>query len=129
MTMRTLKTGSILAAGAATLLALTACASSGTPTQNSTKLTVDSSATECVVSASEAPSGTVVFTVSNSASESTEFYVLASDGKSIVAEVENVTPGIKRDLVIQMKPGSYFTACKPGMTGDGVGRAVFTVTQ
>ena len=44
-----------------------------------------------------------------------------------MSEVENVGPGISRDLVIQAQPGTYVTACKPGMTGDGI-RGQFTVT-
>ena len=53
---------------------------------------------------------------------------LADDGLRIVAEVENIGPGLSRDLVTVAKPGSYFTACKPGMVGDGI-RAPFTVTD
>ena len=37
-------------------------------------------------------------------------------------------PGVTRDLVVQAEPGAYFTACKPGMIGDGI-RAAFTVTD
>ncbi|MCG2803337.1 MAG: EfeM/EfeO family lipoprotein, partial [Cellulomonas sp.] len=54
--------------------------------------------------------------------------LLAADGLRIVAEVENIGPGLSRDLVAQVAPGSYFTACKPGMVGDGI-RAGFTVTD
>ncbi|RYV52020.1 iron uptake system protein EfeO [Pengzhenrongella frigida] len=93
-----------------------------------TTLTVDSSADACAVSATTAPSGTVVFSVTNSGSEVTEFYLLAADGLRIVAEVENVGPGITRDLVLAAQPGTYQTACKPGMTGTGQ-RAEFTVTD
>ena len=65
----------------------------------------------------EAPSGPVVFTVTNSGDQVTEFYLLGEDGLRIVAEVENIGPGLTRDLVVQAAPGSYFTACKPGMVG------------
>ena len=58
----------------------------------------------------------------------TEFYVLGEDGLRILAEVENIGPGLTRDLVVQVAPGSYFTACKPGMVGDGI-RSAFTVTD
>ncbi|MWJ36265.1 iron uptake system protein EfeO [Clavibacter michiganensis] len=93
-----------------------------------TQLTVDSSADACTVSAATAPSGTVSFHVTNSTDQVTEFYLLADDGLRIVGEVENVSPGIERDLVLTAQPGSYYTVCKPGMVGDGVGRAPFTVT-
>ncbi len=91
-------------------------------------LTVDSSADACTLSATTAPSGNLVFTVTNSGADVTEFYLLADDGLRIVAEVENIGPGLSRDLVTVAKPGSYFTACKPGMVGDGI-RAPFTVTD
>ena len=58
----------------------------------------------------------------------TEFYLLGEDGLRVVSEVENVGPGLTRDLVVQVKPGTYYTACKPGMVGDGI-RAEFTVTD
>ncbi len=57
-----------------------------------------------------------------------EFYLLAEDGLRIVGEVENIGPGLTRDLVLQAAPGTYFTACKPGMVGDGI-RAEFAVSD
>lgn len=91
-------------------------------------LTVSSTADACTVSATSAPSGTVTFAVTNAGTDVTEFYLLAEDGLRIVSELENVAPGLTRDLVVQVRPGSYFTACKPGMVGDGI-RAAFTVTD
>ncbi|HEY0217564.1 MAG TPA: iron uptake system protein EfeO, partial [Cellulomonas sp.] len=88
----------------------------------------DSSADACDVSEAEAPSGSIVFTVTNSGDDITEFYLLAEDGLRIISEVENVGPGLTRDLVVQAQPGSYVTACKPGMVGDGI-RSDFTVTD
>jgi len=58
----------------------------------------------------------------------TEFYLLAEDGLRILGEVENIAPGLSRDLVVAAPPGEYFTACKPGMVGDGI-QAAFTVTD
>ena len=94
----------------------------------SAKLTVDSSADACTLSATEAPSGNIVFTVTNTGDDVTEFYLLAEDGLRIVSEVENIGPGISRDLVLTAKAGQYVTACKPGMIGDGI-RSDFTVTD
>jgi iron uptake system component EfeO len=82
----------------------------------------------CNVSAGTAPSGNLNFKVKNEGSQVTEFYLLASDGLRIVGEVENIGPGLARDLVVTAAPGSYFTACKPGMVGDGI-RAPFTVSD
>jgi iron uptake system component EfeO len=90
-------------------------------------LTVDSSDDACEVSASEAPAGTITFDVTNSGSQVTEFYLLAEDGLRIVAEVENIGPSISRPLTANVPAGKYVTACKPGMTGDGI-RSDFTVT-
>ncbi|WP_174776523.1 iron uptake system protein EfeO [Cryobacterium mannosilyticum] len=117
-------------ASAAGLLALTGCVpNAGAPGSSHAALTVDSSATACTVSADEAPAGNVRFTVANSGDQVTEFYLLADDGLRIVGEAENIGPGLSRDLVVQLPAGSYFTACKPGMTGDGIGKAEFTVTE
>ncbi len=93
-----------------------------------TTIDVESNDTECKLSATEAPSGNVVFTVDNTGGQVTEFYLLAEDGVAIIGEVENFGPGLSRDLVVRAEPGSYVTACKPGMTGDGI-RGDFTVTD
>lgn len=119
----------------AALLALSAC--SGLTESNEPAdaggdgegtITVDSSAEACELTAAEAPSGNVVFKVTNSGDEVTEFYLYGSDGMRIVGEVENVGPGLTRDLVVRAEPGDYVTACKPGMKGDGI-RSDFTVTD
>ncbi|KRD42821.1 PbrT family lead (Pb2+) uptake porter [Cellulomonas sp. Root930] len=91
-------------------------------------LTVTSTADACDVSAAEADSGTLRFSVTNEGDDVTEFYLLGDDGLRVISEVENVGPGLTRDLVVQVKPGTYFTACKPGMVGDGI-RAEFTVND
>ena len=118
-------------AGSILLLTLAGCVPNNptSDTAGSTVLSVDSSATDCAVSSAEAPSGTVSFTVANSGDEVTEFYLLADDGLRIVGEVENIGPGIERTLVVVAKPGEYFTVCKPGMIGAGVGKSGFTVTD
>lgn len=91
-------------------------------------LTVASSADACEVSAGEAPAGTLTFDVTNTGDEVTEFYLLDEDGLGIVAEVENIGPNISRKLTVNAPAGEYVTACKPGMTGEGI-RAPFTVTE
>ena len=130
MTPRPLTATMAAVASAAVLLSLAACVPNNPTSESGTNaLTVTSSATDCAVSSSEAPSGSVSFTVSNTTDEVTEFYVLAEDSLRIVGEVENIGPGIERDLVIQARPGTYYTVCKPGMIGDGIGKAEFTVTD
>lgn len=120
----------LVAVSAAGLLALTGCVANATGS-DSTKaaLTVDSSADACTVSAAEAPSGNLSFSVTNSGDQVTEFYLLAEDGLRIVGEAENIGPGLSRDLVVQLAPGNYLTTCKPGMVGDGIDKTAFTVTD
>jgi len=119
----------LLAVSAAGLLALTGCVANNTGDSEHAALTVDSSADACAVSANEAPSGNLSFSVTNSGDQVTEFYLLAEDGLRIVGEVENIGPGLSRDLVVQLAPGNYLTTCKPGMVGDGIDKTAFTVTD
>jgi len=81
----------------------------------------------CEVSQVEVPAGTLTFDVKNDGSQVTEFYLLGEDGLRIVGEVENVGPQLSRQLVVNAPAGTYVTACKPGMKGDGI-RADFTVS-
>ena len=89
---------------------------------------VSSTANECKVSTGTAPSGNLTFAVKNEGTEVTEFYLLAEDGLRILGEVENIGPGITRNLVVTAPAGKYNTACKPGMQGEGI-RASFEVTE
>lgn len=91
-------------------------------------LTVNSTDAACEVSTATATSGTLAFDVTNNGSKVTEFYLLADDGLRIVGEVENIAPGASRTLTVLTQPGKYFTLCKPGMVGEGVGRAAFSVS-
>ena len=95
---------------------------------NPRALSVESTDSECNVSAAEAPAGTLTFDVTNTGSQVTEFYLLGEDGLRIVAEVENIGPNLNRELTVNAPAGAYFTACKPGMKGEGI-RADFTVTE
>jgi iron uptake system component EfeO len=91
-------------------------------------ITVKATDSGCEVSTDTAPSGPLTFAVTNTGTKVNEFYLLATDGRRIIGEVENIAPGLSRDLVVTATPGSYFTACKPGMVGDGV-RSPFAVTD
>jgi iron uptake system component EfeO len=123
----------LTAACAATLLVpLSACSltTSKEPTARGGQgtINVDSSADKCDLTAPKAPSGNVVFKVKNTGNEVTEFYLYGEDGMRIVGEIENIGPGLSRDLVVRTPPGKYVTACKPGMKGQGI-RDAFTVTD
>ena len=97
-------------------------------TADARALTVESSDDACTVSADTAPAGTLTFDVTNTGSQVTEFYLLGEDGLRIVAEVENIGPNLTRELTANVRAGTYVTACKPGMKGEGI-RADFTVTE
>ena len=110
------------------LLTLTGCVANAPAGSDRASVTVDSSTDACAVSAQETPAGNLSFSITNTGDQVTEFYLLADDGLRIVGEAENIGPGLTRDLVVQLSEGEYVTACKPGMTGDGIGKAGFTVT-
>ncbi|HET7799248.1 MAG TPA: iron uptake system protein EfeO [Humibacillus xanthopallidus] len=90
-------------------------------------ITVNATDTTCELSATTAKAGTITFEITNAGSKINEFYLYGA-GDRIVGEVENITPGLKRELKVEVtEPGTLTTACKPGMVGDGI-RAPFTVT-
>ncbi|UQU63916.1 iron uptake system protein EfeO [Couchioplanes caeruleus] len=98
----------------------TAAAAAGGP------ITVKASDTACEIAKSTADAGTSVFTITNGGNKVTEFYVYAP-GDRVMGEVENIAPGLSRELHVELPAGTYETACKPGMIGKGI-RAAFTVS-
>jgi iron uptake system component EfeO len=90
------------------------------------KIAVSATDAECKVAKTEAAAGTVSFTITNNGSKINEFYVYAA-GDRVMSEVENIGPGVTRELKVELPAGSYQTACKPGMSGKGI-RAAFKVT-
>ncbi|GAB2991819.1 lipoprotein [Amycolatopsis acidiphila] len=116
-------------AGSAALLTLAACAGgqdSGAPGAAG-PVTVAATDTTCEVSTATANAGNVTFEVTNKGTKVTEFYLYA-EGDRIMGEVENIAPGLTRKLTVEVaEAGTYQTACKPGMAGDGI-RGAFTVT-
>lgn len=115
---KTLKLGT--AALSISLLALTGCTDNTTAASGDKAVTVSSTDTECKVSSTELKAGKNTFSVTNDGSQVTEFYILAEDGLRIISEVENIGPGITRDLTVDLAEGTYKTSCKPGMVGDGI---------
>ncbi|GGN06155.1 lipoprotein [Terrabacter tumescens] len=124
-----------VAVSLAAALALAGCADKPATTAASTAagagaggpITVNATDTACELSATTAKAGTVTFKVTNSGSKVNEFYLYA-EGDRIVSEVENITPGLSRELKVELtEPGTFTTSCKPGMVGDGI-RGTFTVT-
>jgi iron uptake system component EfeO len=123
-----MRTATGLASLAAVAAVLAGCTSTApTAAGEGGPITVDNTDTACTVSTAEAPAGTLTFRITNAGSKVTEFYLYGT-GDRIMGEVENIGPGLSRDLIVEVPDGgSYTTACKPGMSGDGI-RAPFTVT-
>jgi iron uptake system component EfeO len=129
------KLHSSLAVAAAALagLALTSCqakeeAAPAEPGKSApSEITVTASDTACELSGTEAGTGPSTFVITNNGNKVTEFYVYG-EGERVMGEVENISPGLQRKLIVQLaEPGTYQTACKPGMVGDGI-RGDFKVT-
>jgi iron uptake system component EfeO len=114
--------------GLATVAALAACGTKTPEEENGGgAIAVKASDEACEVSRTEADAGTITFEVTNNGSRVTEFY-LYGEGDRIMGEVENVTPGLTRRLIVEVnESGKYQTACKPGMQGKGI-RDAFTVS-
>ena len=91
------------------------------------QITVTASDSSCELSGTAGKTGANTFVVTNNGNKVTEFYVYG-EGERVMGEVENISPGLQRKLIVQLsQPGTYQTACKPGMIGDGI-RADYTVT-
>ncbi|GAA0938796.1 iron uptake system protein EfeO [Pseudonocardia zijingensis] len=113
-----------------TAAALAACTSTAPPAgapEGGGAIPVTAGDDSCEVGVAEASAGTITFSVRNTGNKVTEFYLYGT-GDRIMGEVENIGPGLTRDLIVEVPDGgAYTTACKPGMVGDGI-RAPFTVT-
>jgi iron uptake system component EfeO len=114
----------VFVVAATSALLLSACATK--PSAVSNDIAVNAKDTSCELSKTKLKAGTYTFNITNNGKKVTEFYVYAK-GNKIVGEVENIGPGLSRDMTVSLPKGSYEGACKPGMTGDGV-RQKFTVT-
>ncbi|GHE44600.1 lipoprotein [Streptosporangium violaceochromogenes] len=117
----------VIAVGFLALAGLTACSDDGAPAAGPGAPTgaakgpvaVAASDTECKVAATELAAGTSTFAITNGGSKVTEFYVYGA-GDRVMGEVENIVPGLTREVIVELPAGVYETACKPGMTGKGI---------
>ncbi|HYN97721.1 MAG TPA: iron uptake system protein EfeO [Pilimelia sp.] len=109
------------AACALGLAGLTACGDDGGSADSAAGGPVDVRATDavCEVARTDVAAGTVTFKVRNGGNKVTEFYVYAA-GDRVMGEVENIAPGLTRELRVELPAGTYETACKPGMIGKGI---------
>ncbi|BCY11581.1 iron uptake system protein EfeO [Actinoplanes sp. L3-i22] len=123
--MRTSRLLTAALATGTTAACLTACSGTATPADPAAtgKIAIHAADTSCTAAASTAPAGTAVFAISNEGSKVTEFYVYA-EGDRVLGEVENILPGVTRDLHVELPAGAYQLTCKPGMVGAGVRTAL-----
>jgi iron uptake system component EfeO len=108
------------------LLATGALAGCGNGSKGGEKIAVTATDTECQVAKTELTAGGYTFTVRNNGTKVTEFYVYGK-GDKVLGEVEDISPGVTRDLNVDLSAGEYQAACKPGMKGNGI-RVKLTVT-
>ncbi len=114
-------------AGVGTLVLLAGCGTATPEEEAGGAIAVAAGDDSCEVARAEAAAGQIAFEVTNNGSRVTEFYLYA-EGDRIMGEVENITPGLTRRLIVEVsEAGDYQTACKPGMVGKGI-RDGFTVT-
>ncbi len=114
------KTYALVGTVTALALGLSGCASE---TSAKGAITVKATDSKCDVSATSLKAGPRTFKVTNNGNKVTEFYVYAS-GDRIVGEVENIGPGLSRNLVVDLPKGKYEGACKPGMVGNGIRQTI-----
>jgi iron uptake system component EfeO len=110
------------------VLLMSGCSSSGDAgNQASTAVGVTMTDDACTLERTSAPAGTIEFALTNKGTKVNEFYVYGAQDR-VLGEAENIAPGTSRTFRLDVaEPGSYVTACKPGMSGSGI-RGDFTVT-
>ncbi|BFU46822.1 iron uptake system protein EfeO [Krasilnikovia sp. MM14-A1004] len=126
--MRTTRILALAAVGTLTGGALAGCTgdkSDGAPVAGG-PIAVKATDSACELARTTLDAGTAVFKVTNSGAKVTEFYVYA-DGDRVMGEVENITPGLSRELRVELPAGTYQASCKPGMVGQGI-RTALTVS-
>ncbi|MET9298074.1 MULTISPECIES: iron uptake system protein EfeO [Micromonospora] len=118
-----MRTTRLVAPAAAGLLAVAGLAGCGggddADATNGGPIAVKATDTVCEVGDTEIDAGQVTFKVTNTGSKVNEFYVYAA-GDRVMGEVENIAPGLSRELRVELTAGTYETACKPGMSGRGI---------
>ncbi|MCW2748556.1 MAG: peptidase, partial [Nocardioidaceae bacterium] len=117
------KTSVLVGVIALSALVLSGCSSDPKPVAGTSAVTVGASDDGCKVSVKKLEAGPTTFKVTNTGSKVTEFYIYA-EGDRIMGEIENVGPGLSRDLIVDLTKGTYEGACKPGMVGDGIRQTI-----
>ncbi|WP_030271142.1 iron uptake system protein EfeO [Micromonospora globosa] len=118
--MRTTRLVAPAAAGLLAVAGLTGCGGGDdADATNGGPIAVKATDSVCEVGDTEIDAGQVTFKVTNTGSKVNEFYVYAA-GDRVMGEVENIAPGLSRELRVELTAGTYETACKPGMSGRGI---------
>ncbi|MET8230195.1 iron uptake system protein EfeO [Micromonospora sp. NPDC005298] len=120
--MRTTRFFALTAAGVLATTGVAACSDSAKDDDAAGAggpIVVKANDTACEVGTTDLGAGTATFKITNSGAKVTEFYVYAS-GDRVMGEVENIAPGLSRELRVELPAGTYETACKPGMSGKGI---------
>jgi iron uptake system component EfeO len=122
---RSAKAAVLLCAALAGPLVLSACTDKTEASEGD--IAVTSTDDSCDLATADAETGNVSFNVTNNGDKITEFYVYGNNNR-VLGEVENIGPGLTGKLTVEIvEPGTYQTACKPGMVGTGI-RQDLTVT-
>jgi iron uptake system component EfeO len=99
-------------------IVLAACTDKSEPSEGD--IAVTSTDDSCDLASTDAETGDVSFNVTNNGNKITEFYVYGNNNR-VLGEVENIGPGLTGKLTVEIvEPGTYETACKPGMVGTGI---------
>lgn len=117
--MRTTRIIAPTAAGLLVVAGLAGCGDDKVDPTTGGPILVKATDSVCEVGTTEIQAGQVTFKVTNSGSKVNEFYVYAA-GDRVMGEVENIAPGLSRELRVELRAGTYETACKPGMIGRGI---------
>ncbi|WFF08679.1 imelysin family protein [Micromonospora sp. WMMD1076] len=118
--MRTTRLAAPATAGLLAIAGLAGCGGGDdADATNGGPIAVKATDTVCEVGDTEIDAGQVTFKVTNTGSKVNEFYVYAA-GDRVMGEVENIAPGLSRELRVELTAGTYETACKPGMSGRGI---------
>lgn len=73
-------------------------------------MTVTAGDSSCELDRTDLDVGVTTFAVTNTGSRVTEVYVYGADGDDfteVVSEVENIGPGISRDMVVELAEGTF----------------------
>ena len=115
---RATKVVALMCAAVAGPVFLAACTDKSEPSEGD--IAVTSTDESCDLAATDAQTGDVSFNVTNNGNKITEFYVYGNNNR-VLGEVENIGPGLTGKLTVEIvEPGTYETACKPGMVGTGI---------